>query len=194
MSDYLEYIPTILSHFIPGYLGFSILRSITGIKIESSFTISISCAVSFISIYLIRVLQSKHLYLTPATPLELILSIVICCLFFSILTKFLRWNKTKELLSDTFHITHPNTIWESLSDLDNVNIVVVKLKSYEYRIRGQLTSINENSNGECWLGLVLYEYLDDEGNCLAKCDNADESFIFNASEVEFATLVTVEKP
>ena len=193
MGEYLNYIPTLLSYFIPGYLGFSILKAIIGLKPETPFTISISCVVSFVSISIIKAIQNQNVYQDHITAIELILSIALCCMVFSLIAKILHWSKAKEIMSETFNITYPNSICEDLWDPSEVNYVTLKLKSQEHKICGQLTTINENDNGECWLGLSLYEFLDDEDNTISSCANPDRTFIVNTSEIEYATFIVVER-
>lgn len=183
---------TILSFFIPGFLGFALFRSVAGIKnMDVSITIAFSGATSFIVLAAIRGLKEQTISTTdPVTIWEFLLSIFICLAIGYGASKIYQMKGVGDFLSEKLNYSPASTTWETLYRYDACNVITIKLEGREGYIRGELSTLGNLPENQ-WIALSRYQFLNSNNEVEYTCTNSEYRLIVNMNCIEYAIHMPV---
>ena len=192
LQQIIDIIPSILQYFIPGYIFLTLFNWITAkTQTESQKTI-FSCVISFISISIIKTLNSflfKWDLLNNNIWINVLFSVLLCTATSIPLAKLFSSNMVEKFVNDKFSISLHKEILDSLIN-KSANLKIY-LKNKDYYFMGHLDSysIEKGETMICVKQQIKCDFNDNE--IYSQEHNPNAYMLFNLKEVDYIEIFDV---
>lgn len=188
MIEVINNIPTILSFFLPGYIGLVIFKNICGIAMRDYEAFAASAAGSYLIIGAIKVVQGMQVSLTnPVSFGEFVLASIIAILAACGGTLIFQSNRFRDFLSQKFNYAPTNDTWQNLYNYEGTTRVAIKMKNGKC-VRGQIVTIGD-IHIDPWIELNGFDVLDQDEKIEAIADPPEQHIMINANDIEYAIVI-----
>lgn len=192
IQQIINIIPSILQYFVPGYIFLTLYNWIMSKTSADNQKMIGSCVISFISISIIKALNS---YLLKWNKLDTniwigaICSIFLCSIVSILFAKLFSCKKVDRFINEIFSVSLHKEILDSLID-KSANIKIY-FKNKDYYFIGHLNSysIEKGETMICVSQQIKYDFNDNEIYSQESTPNA--YLLFNLKEVDYIEIFDV---
>ena len=187
MIEIINHIPTILSFFIPGYIGLYVFKEVTGTDFKEFETISISCAGSYFITLVMRSIQDIPVSIaTPITIWEFCFEVMVSLFVAYGLARLTQLNCFRGFLKRKLKFSPAKSSWLDVFDYENGMRVMLKMKNGKF-IRGQVASLG-NGKDDPWIALINFEVADEDQEEEYTGELMEDYLLINMSDIEYAVV------
>ena len=187
MTDFIDKLPTIISYFLPGYIGLKIFLSVSGIKLHEYEKYPIACALSYCIVGLIELGRNSFVSTNSPVSVWVFILATIISIFIGYGAAVVFYSEPfRNFLADKFKYSPAVDTWENTYDYKRGSQVMLKMKNGKY-IRGVITSVG-NVSSDPWMALSNYDVITAERNVELETACKDERLIININDVEYACM------
>ena len=188
MIEIINNIPTILSFFLPGYIGLVIFKSLCGIEMRDYEIFAASSAGSYMLTGAIKFIQGAQIsFSNPVSLGEFALASIIAVLLACGGVLIFQSNRFRGFLSQKFNYAPINDTWQNLYNYEGTTRVAIKMKNGKC-VRGQIVTIGD-IHIDPWIELNGFEVLDKNEKIEAVANPIEKHIMINANDIEYAVVI-----
>lgn len=190
MVDILKNLPTILSYFLPGYIGLMIFLSLSGVKFHEYEKYPLACAISYCIVGLINTINGTTVSISTPVSIWVFILATIISLFLGYGGAILFQSKRfRDFLKDKLRYSPASDTWEGVFDYERGSQILIKMKNGKY-IRGQIAFFG-NIPSDPWIALSDYDIITADRMVELEADTTETRLIVNTNDIEYADIAPI---
>lgn len=193
ISDIIGAVPSLLLYFVPGFVALFLYRKLRGDERDSSFTVLISCCVSYIGVAGVRALMSAVGISIASVYLEALIITAILSACMIGVVKIMDTGRYRKILYSLFRLSPKKDAWYNAIDTKSGTAALVKLKNTDYWLYGTIASFGDVTKNR-WIALwFVRRYKADTHDEIDAYEDDDEIVLICIDDIEMIKFIPIKK-